>query len=325
MQEEITEVLCTTSNTLAPGPSGIGYTILKWAHAACPEMLTIIFNLCLTTGTHPWNAATIVVLNKPQKPDYSQPKAYRPISLLECTGKALEKVVANRINADILKYDILPPTQFGSRPHHNAIDAVATLVHHIQAMRAANCAGALLLFDISSFFDNLNPDRMAQLFHDKGFPLGICQWVLQFMRNCKAVLKIGDYMLETFNITHGTPQGSPLSPILSAIYTANLLNASKQWEHSDLTMYIDDGMIYAVATKARDRFHEVLAWLYRNGLDTDPAKTELMTFKKRTANRDLMGDTTLGLRYIDLIQGPSNITATNSLWYLGIYLDRHLS
>jgi hypothetical protein len=47
--------------------------------------------------------------------------------------------------------------------------------------------------------------------------------------------------------------------------------------------------------KARDRFHEVLAWLYRNGLDADPAKTELMTFKKRTANRDLMGDTTLGL------------------------------
>jgi hypothetical protein len=127
--EEITEVLRMTSNTSAPGPSGIGYTILKWAHVAHPEALTIIFNLCLTTGTHPWNAATVVVLNKPQKPDYSQPKAYRPISLLECTGKALEKIVTNRINADILKYDILPPTQFGSRPHHNAIDAVATLVH----------------------------------------------------------------------------------------------------------------------------------------------------------------------------------------------------
>jgi len=148
------------------------------------------------------------------------------------------------------------------------------------------------------------------------------------MRNRKAVLKIGDYMSETFNITYGTPQGSPLSPILSAIYTANLLNASKQWEHSDLTMYIDDGAIYAtsrtmnaVATKARDRFHKVLTWLYRNGLDADPAKTELMTFKKWTANHDLIGDTTLGLRYIDLVHGLSNITTTNSLQYLGIYLD----
>jgi hypothetical protein len=70
----------------------------------------------------------------------------------------LEKIVANRINADILNHDILPSTQFGSRPHHNAVDAVATLVHRIQATRAANCAGALLLFDISGFFDNLNPE-----------------------------------------------------------------------------------------------------------------------------------------------------------------------
>jgi hypothetical protein len=74
--EEITEVLRTASNMSGPGPSGIGYTILKWAHMAHPEALTIIFNLCLTTGTHLWNAATVVVLNKPQKPDYSQPKAY---------------------------------------------------------------------------------------------------------------------------------------------------------------------------------------------------------------------------------------------------------
>jgi hypothetical protein len=302
MPEEITEVLRTTSNTSAPGPSGIGYAILKWAHVAHPEVLTIIFNLCLSLGVHPWNTATIVVLNKPQKPDYSQPKAYRPISLLECTGKALEKIVANRINTDILRHNILPPTQFGSRPHHNAIDAVATLVHCIQAIRAVNCAGALLLFDISGFFDNLNPERTAQLFHDKGFPLGVCQWVLQFMRNRKVILKIGDYKSETFDITHGTPQGSLLSPILSAIYTSNLLSTAKQWEHSDLTMYIDDSAIFAtsrtmnaVANKARDHFHEVLAWLYWNSLDADLAKTELMTFKKRTANRDLIGDTTLGL------------------------------
>jgi hypothetical protein len=289
--EEITEALRMASTKSALGPSGIGYTILKWAYAARPEALTNIFNLYIETGKHLWNEVTIVVLNKPQKPDYSIPKAYQPISLLECTGKMLEKIVANRINTDILNHDILPPTQFGSRPHHNTVDAVATLVHRIQATKAANCVGALLLFDISGFFNNLNPERMAQLFHDKGFPLGICQWVLQFMTNHKAILKIEDYMSKPFHIIHGTPQGSPLSSILSALYTANLLNTAKQWEHSDLTMYINDRAIYttsrmmnAAAMKARDRFHDVLEWLYWNGLDTNLAKTELMMFKKWSAN-----------------------------------------
>jgi hypothetical protein len=75
------------------------------------------------------------------------------------------------------------------------------------------------------------------------------------------------------------------------LYTANLLHSAKQWEHSDLTMYVDDGAIYATscmtnaaAMKARERFHAVLEWLYRNGLDADPAKTELVTFKKQSAS-----------------------------------------
>jgi len=152
------------------------------------------------------------------------------------------------------------------------------------------------------------------------------------MTNRKAILKIGDYTSESFNITHGTPQGSPLSPILSTLYTANLLHSVKQWKHSDLTMYVNDGAIYATSRtmnaatmKARERFHAVLEWLYRNSLDTDPAKTELMTFKKRSANRNLIGDTTQGLRYTDPVHGPSNITAATMIRYLGIYLDHDLS
>jgi hypothetical protein len=74
--EEITKALWNLSTKSAPGPSGIGYTILKWAHIAQPEVLTIIFNLCLETSKHPWNEATVVVLNKPQKLDYSVAKAY---------------------------------------------------------------------------------------------------------------------------------------------------------------------------------------------------------------------------------------------------------
>ena len=97
-------------------------------------------------------------------------------------------------------------------------------------------------------------------------------------------------------------------------------------------MYVDDGAIYttsctmnAMANKAHDCFHNVLAWLYWNGLDANPAKTELMTFKKWAANHNHIGNITQGLRYIDPVHGPSNIMAMTSLQYLGIYLDKNLS
>ena len=49
---EIAEALKDTSNKSAPGPSGINYKLLKWTNAAYPEVITHLFNLSLSTGTH---------------------------------------------------------------------------------------------------------------------------------------------------------------------------------------------------------------------------------------------------------------------------------
>jgi hypothetical protein len=146
-----------------PGPSRVRYKLLKWAHVARPTALANIYTDYLSMGIHPWKQVTIVVINKPFKPDYSKPKAYRPISLMECTGKLLEKVIAKQINDDIQAHDLLPMTQFGSRPHHSAIDAAATLVHWIQATHTTKRAGNLL-FDILGFFNNMNPAHTVQIF-----------------------------------------------------------------------------------------------------------------------------------------------------------------
>ena len=119
----------------------------------------------------------MVVLNKPNKPDYSQAKAYRPISLLECTGKLMEKIITKRVNHDIAAANLLSISQFGLHPHYTAVDAVTTLVHRIQATHATGHTATLLLFDISRFFNNMNPEWVAQIFWIKGFLGYTCEWI----------------------------------------------------------------------------------------------------------------------------------------------------
>src|SRR6266853_3138990 len=117
-------------------------------------------------------------------------------------------------------------------------------------MRASGHASTLILFDISRFFDNINPQCAIHILRLKGFLDNICRWALSFLMERTATLWMGDFTSDPFPITYGTPQGSPLSPILSALYTSPLLATTQHWVHWDLTMYVNDGAIYTVSATA---------------------------------------------------------------------------
>ena len=66
----------------------------------------------------------------------------------------------------------------------------------------------------------------------------------------------------------GTPQGSPVSPVLSTIYMSSLLHKMRDWANASLGMYIDDGAIFAcgntwadIEDTMRNGYSECLNWL----------------------------------------------------------------
>ena len=143
---------------------------------------------------------------------------------------------------------------------------------------------------------------------------------------------MGDYLSDAFLIHSRTPQGLPLSPILSALYTASLLELADNWVHCNLTLYVDDGVIYATSTTlsvatnaAIEGYMEVLMWLRANGLDADPSKTKLMTFARQRANPNQVSHHPTKACYIDPILGPQTIKTTTHLCYLRVYIDQSLN
>jgi len=80
------------------------------------------------------------------------------------------------------------------------------------------------------------------------------------------------------------------------LYTASLLETAKQWRHANLSLYVDDGAIYTISAtlkaateSARSKYEAVLTWLHKNGLQTNAAKTKLMTFTRKHANPKFIG------------------------------------
>jgi hypothetical protein len=113
--DKIHLALLWTSNSSAPGPSGLSYKLIKWAFVVAPQCFTDLFQGCLTWSVHPWHHATVVPLPKPGKADYFSPKSYHSILLLECCGKLLECIVSQCLMDDMNANNIFPPSQFRSQ------------------------------------------------------------------------------------------------------------------------------------------------------------------------------------------------------------------
>ena len=90
-----------------------------------------------------------MVIPKPNKPDYTEPRAYRPIPLLKDTSKISGK---NRSNQDNGTNSLLPPEQFGGRHRSSATDVALDLIQRIETTKDTTSA---ILIDIQGVFDNI--------------------------------------------------------------------------------------------------------------------------------------------------------------------------
>ena len=155
---EVDKHLRKTSNTSAPGLSGISYQALKWAWNLESDLILYILKWSLRLGVHheDWKKVVMVIIPKSNKPSYSVPKAYRPIQLLECLGKLLEKIVAKRMMFDCSHFNLIPPEQFGGVSGASCVDAGLSIVHDIEGALNRTLTASLLTIDVKGFFDSIN-------------------------------------------------------------------------------------------------------------------------------------------------------------------------
>ena len=271
----------------------------------------------------------VVVIPKPNRTDPSLPKNYRPISLLECMGKLLKKIISSRLLYDINKYELIPSSQFGGRNTSSTVDAGLTLQHDIRTAHTSGLVCGMLLFDISGFFDNINHQHLVAIFKAMGFPLQLVSWLKSFLTDRHVSLRFNDYNSDPYDLLVGMPQGSPISPVLSTIFTTPILYLATRWINTSLSMYVDDGNLFAcgtdfsqVVTHLRKAYRVCWDWLHKAGLNIEPDKTEVIFFQNSHADAHRpkhiwLADPARALEY--------QVNASDTVRYLGIYFDFRLN
>jgi hypothetical protein len=186
-EHKLSKQLAAMSNTSAPGLSGHNYRILKWAYECVPEHFTCLFTACVRRGYHPisWRKAVNVVMPKPGKKDKAALRSYRPITLLECASKWLEKLVNEQMQYECRTFGLIPTNQFGCQQKSLMLDAGLSMTHNIKTAWARGMTTSVLTFDISGFFDRVNHNRLCHVVEKMGFNAGLVAWLCSRLLDCQ--------------------------------------------------------------------------------------------------------------------------------------------
>lgn len=96
---KVGNIIQTLPNTKAKGDDDVPNELLKLAESLLSPHLAALFNQCLKLSCYPpqWKNAITAIIRKYDKPNYSEPSAYRPIALLSCIRKIFETLLTHRL------------------------------------------------------------------------------------------------------------------------------------------------------------------------------------------------------------------------------------
>lgn len=147
----------------APGPNGILNIVLTKYVDLIIDRLYFIYQAMLDESLmfKPWKEFTTVIIRKPGKSNYSTPKAYRPIVLLNTMWKVITAIVANHISFYTEKHQLLSANHFSGRPGCTTLDVIHLLTNSIKAAWRKWKVASILFLDIEGAFPNVNPERLV--------------------------------------------------------------------------------------------------------------------------------------------------------------------
>lgn len=331
-RHEIERVIRSTPPDKAPGedtiPNSFWHKITGIPKVL--DMLYQIFNACIRTGYNPSHfqrSITVVLRKGGTDRDYTTPKAYRPVALLNTMGKFLEAIVARRISYAMEANGLLPRGHLGGRKGISTDHAIQIILDRIRRAWGEGLeVVSMLLLDVSGAYDNAHHARLLHNMRKRR--LGhFAPWVEAFLTGRSTKIRIPEGISEDWIPTPtGIPQGSPISPILYLIYNADLIeDCADPANHVTTSGWVDDVSMAAAGHTEQETIQKLQhasgiadQWALRHASVFDRKKYQLIHFVNPRSGIQAQK------QHIQL-QDDVQINACDAVKYLGVWLDSMLT
>lgn len=328
---EVTKLVQKMPNKKSSGYDEIPIEIIKENLDILALPLATFFNNCVEIGLFPEQLKIAKIIPTFKKGDRTDPKKYRPISLLTIVSKIFEKIIKSRLLLHLNSNDVLSRCQFGYTKGIGTTDAADQLIDDVVQNLNDRKKVAGLFLDLSSAFDTVDHDILLNKLEYYGVRANILLLLRSYLHNRIQFVEIKEnvdgveksFRSKMVKITRGVPQGSILGPILFILFTDDLINfIINLIPDIKLVIYADDTNAILSSNTLNDLQVQVNtalsafnSWFTCNNLKLNTSKTNVMLFKSTVRNNETL----------DVSVDGNKVVTVSEVKFLGIHIDSLLN
>ena len=316
---EIDKIIDSLKNKTSYGLDGILNKLIKDLKVAIRTPLKIICNKSMNSGVFPESMKTAKVIPLFKSGSRSCLDNYRPISLLPCFSKILERIVLTRYKTFMKKNNQYYVNQFGFRENSSTIHACQCLATEILECYESGSILASVFIDVKKAFDSVSKEILNDKLAHYGIQNTTGDWFDSYLTNRKQCTIVNDHMSDVEILSGCIAQGSILGPELFLTFVNDIY---KSLRYSTCILFADDTTIYLIGnslrfirTKLQSDINSIIDWISCNKLVLNAKKTKMMLFCKET----LSYDDSFSIKMLGI-----PIEITSKFKFLGIMFDSKL-
>ena len=143
--------------------------------------------------------------------------------------------------------------------------------------------------DVAAAFPSVARGCLLRKMRDRQIDECLVRWTDSFMRGCWVIMSVDGQDSDPMEVNTGLPQGSPVSPVLFAIYIADIHQVvESQMEDcrgisfvDDITWVVEGVDLDDVAQKLEGCAAASLRWANDNAVCFETSKTEAILLSKK--------------------------------------------
>ncbi|GFT84001.1 retrovirus-related Pol polyprotein from type-2 retrotransposable element R2DM [Nephila pilipes] len=318
--EEVWDKLRGLKNS-APGPDGIQYSTLK-ARDPGAHLLSAIYNKVLDLSTIPssWKNSKVVLI--PKSGDLSDISNWRPVSLLNTTGKVFSSVLAARLSSWSDINNRLSSFQKGFRENDGCAEHNFLLEQAIGHARRAHKNISMAWLDLENAFGSVPHSFILGALERAGVPESTISLISALYTGSTSSIRVESGWTDPIPMCAGVRQGCPLSSIIFNLTLEQILRTGLPTDAGfelfsksfSCLAYADDLLIIDSSSAGLQRtIDQLSSQANKAGLKFKPAKCASLSFSFTSHRRHI--DPTL-IRVNDV--PIKNISDQDAYKYLGV-------